>query len=99
MGWGEAADSSNKTRLVVGVCGGGGIDGLCGQLWSGVGEVWKGRDGMKRGTGERKELWPGVGGGGGSWISTKRVGVGRVGGCLGWGGRWGWRWGGGGGGG
>ena len=44
--------------------GGGGIDGLCGQLWSGVGEVWKGRDGMKRGTGERKELWPGIEGGG-----------------------------------
>ena len=37
VGWGEAADSSNKTQLVVGVCGGGGIDGLCGQLsleWS-----------------------------------------------------------------
>ena len=94
VGWGEAADSSNKTRLVVGVCGGRGVLTDCVDNF-GVESEKSGRVemGWKGGTGERKELWPGVLDGEGSWISTKRVGVGRMGGCFGWGGRWGWRWG------
>ena len=90
--WGEAADSSNKTRLVVGVCGGRGHWRI---VWTTLEWIRRSLEGSRwdeKGDGERKELCLGLeggGGGGGGVAGLVQKGRGGSGGWV-FGVGWGW---------